>query len=42
QDYYDRLISPDMHGKSKSAIKLFGAIEIYADDFPNLWLKEEA
>lgn len=41
QDYYDRLISPDMHGKSKSAIKLFGAIEIYADDFPNLWLKEE-
>ncbi|MEX1447849.1 hypothetical protein [Enterococcus sp. C76] len=41
QDYYDRLISCDMYGKPESAIKLFGAIEIYADDFPNLFLKEE-
>ena len=35
EDYYHRLITPDMFGKTQPAKKLFGVIEIYSDDFPN-------
>jgi hypothetical protein len=39
RDYYERLLDPDMYGKAQPAKKLFGVIEIYADDFPNQSLK---
>lgn len=39
EDHYYRLIRPNMDGNTQPAEKLFGAIEIYSDGFPNLRLK---
>lgn len=38
RDYYDRLIRPDMYEKPNLPNKVFGVIEIFVDDFPNLRL----
>lgn len=41
EDYYGQLMRPDMYGNTRDAKRLFGAIEIYVDDYPNLRLKDK-